>query len=211
MKTLCSVLALGVIVVSAFLFQDHFPRIIQWINTLGLLAPVFFLILYGLATILFLPTLLLTLAGGALFGPVLGTLFNLLGASIGAAGAFYISRYFLFDWIASKNNLRINQLILKAELRGWQFVALLRLLPIIPFNIVNYSLGMTRIKFSHYIVTTIIFLIPAEIIFTYCGHAGMKMLNHHQSISSNMGLFLLLSIAVLWSIYSRFKRKQRDL
>jgi uncharacterized membrane protein YdjX (TVP38/TMEM64 family) len=200
MKPIGTLLALTLIVLTAFLFQEYYPRIIQWLKTLGWLAPVLFLVLYGLATILFLPTLVLTLAGGALFGPVLGTLLNLLGASIGAAGSFYISRYFMFGWIASKNNSLINQLILKADQRGWQFVALLRLLPIIPFNIVNFSLGMTRIKFSHYIITTIIFLIPAEIIFTYCGHAGMNMLNHDLSVSSNLGLFLLVSMAVLWSV-----------
>jgi uncharacterized membrane protein YdjX (TVP38/TMEM64 family) len=55
---------------------------------------------------------------------------------------------------------------------------MLRLVPIIPFNLVNYGLGITRIKFSHYIITTFFFLMPTEIVYTYCGHAGLDALTH---------------------------------
>ena len=174
-------------------FQHNAPAIINWTKTLGFMAPVFFLLLYCLATILLLPTMVLTLAGGALFGPIVGTLFNLLGATLGAACAFCISRYLVFDWLVSKNNARMDKLIMGVEGRGWQFVALLRLIPIIPFNLVNYGLGITRIKFSHYLITTIIFLIPAEIIFTYCGHAGMGILTHPQEFYKGTGLFFCLA------------------
>lgn len=175
LKTFC---ILAVLIASAIIFQEKAPIILSSIKGLGWLAPILFLLIYCLATILLLPTMVLTLAGGALFGPLLGTLFNLIGATLGAACAFCISRHLAIDWLAAKRGPKLNKLISGVERGGWQFVALLRLVPIVPFNLVNYGLGITQIKFSHYILTTFIFLTPAEIIYTYCGHAGMDALTH---------------------------------
>ncbi len=209
MKIFCFALAIAIIAVCALLFQHNASAIITWTNTLGLIAPVFFLLLYCLATILLLPTMVLTLAGGALFGPIVGTVFNLLGATLGATCAFCISRHLVFDWLAAKKNVRLSNLIAGVEGRGWQFVALLRLVPIIPFNLVNYGLGITRIKFSHYLVTTVVFLIPAEIIFTYCGYAGMDILTHPQELYKSTSLILLPGLGILLIVYTLLKRHRR--
>jgi len=210
LKGLCIALAIAAITLCACFFPQNAATIIHWINTLGFVAPIFFLVLYCLATILFLPTMVLTLAGGALFGPILGTLFSLLGASLGAACAFCISRYWVFDWVAAKKNKRINKLITGVERRGWQFVALLRIVPLVPFNLVNYGLGITRIKFSHYIITTLIFLIPTEIVSTYCGYAGMDLLTHTGEIYSRTNLlFFFLGVSILLMVIMLFKHTQR--
>ena len=203
-------MAIAIIAVCALLFQHNAPAIIEWTNTLGFIAPIFFLLLYCLATILLLPTMVLTLAGGALFGPIIGTLFNLMGATLGAASAFCISRYLVSDWLASKDNIRLTKLIAGVEGRGWQFVALLRLVPVIPFNLVNYGLGITRIKFSHYLITTVIFLIPAEIIFTYCGYAGMDILIHPQGFYKGTSIIVLPCLGVLLIVYTLLKRHRRQ-
>ncbi len=207
MKIFCFALALAAIAVFAFFYQQHAPAIIDWIDSLGLLAPVFFLLLYCMATIFLLPTMVLTLAGGALFGPVVGTLFNWVGASLGAACAFCISRYLVFDRMASMKNARLNKLIKGVENQGWKFVALARLVPIIPFNLVNYGLGVTRIKLSHYLIATTIFLIPAEIVFTYCGYAGMDILIHPKGFYKNTGLILLPCSGALLFVYILLKRR----
>lgn len=200
MKGICTAFAILMIAACAFFFQQQAPLVIKWINNLGIIAPFFFLILYCFATLLFLPTMVLTLAGGAIFGPVLGTLFSLMGATIGASCAFLISRYLIFDRLKVKSNVRMQKMIKGVEHKGWQFVALLRIVPIIPFNIVNYGLGLTRIKFSHYLLTTLIFLIPTEIISTYCGYAGMDMLINTGLIYKRFALvaFLLLTAAFIF-------------
>lgn len=209
MKRLCFALAIAVIAICVYLLQHYAPVIISWINTLGLLAPAFFLLLYCFASILFLPTMALTLAGGALFGPVIGTLVNLFGAIVGAACAFCISRYMIFDWVASKKNVRVNNLILGVERQGWQFVAILRLLPVVPFSLVNYGLGVTRIKFSHYLLATSIFLIPAEIFFTYCGYAGMDILTHPHTFYKSTNFILLLCLGILVLLFFAIKRHRQ--
>lgn len=82
-----------------------------WLSGLGLLAPLAYLGFYALATIAFLPGALLTLAGGALFGPVWGALLNLVGATIGASLAFLIARYLAGDWVAARTGGRLKRLI----------------------------------------------------------------------------------------------------
>lgn len=206
MRKFCFALALAAIALCAFFFHQNAAVILDWINTLGVIAPVFFLILYCVSSIFFIPTLALTMAGGALFGPLIGTFINLLGATIGAACAFCISRYMIYDWLASKKNVRVKKLIVGVEQQGWQFVAILRLIPVVPFSLVNYGLGITGIKFSHFILATAIFLIPVEILFTYCGYLGMDILAHPETLYKSTSVILLICLVVLILIYTRLKR-----
>ncbi|TAL63784.1 MAG: TVP38/TMEM64 family protein [Legionella sp.] len=208
LKIICTLSALAVLITSAIVFQQHSLEIIDWIDDLGWLAPVLFILIYCLATLLLLPTMVLTLAGGALFGPVIGTIFNLFGATLGAALAFLITRHWLYDWCERKKGEQLNRLITGVNQRGWLFVALLRLFPIIPFNLVNYGLGITGIGFRLYLVTTFIFLIPAEIIYTYFGYAGMGALNNPAQFYKNGGIVLSgLAILFLCGVkLSQFKK-----
>ena len=190
LKITCFILALMALIACALAFQKHSLEIIDWINELGWLAPVLFLILYCLASLMFLPTMVLTLAGGAIFGPVIGTILNLFGATFGAAFSFLITRHLIYDWFSKKRGERLNKLIAGVDQKGWMFVAVLRLFPIVPFNLVNYGLGVTGIKFRLYIITTFIFLIPAEIIYTYFGYAGMDALSRPDHFYRNGGIIL---------------------
>lgn len=196
-KTISFIFALVVLITCALAFQKHSLEIISWINELGWLAPVLFLVIYSLATVMLLPTMVLTLAGGAIFGPVIGTVLNLVGATVGAAFAFLITRHLIYDWFSKKRGERINKLIAGVDQKGWMFVAFLRLFPIIPFNLVNYGLGITGIKFRLYLLTTFVFLIPAEIIYTYFGYAGMDALLKPGHFYRNGGI-ILSGLAILF-------------
>ncbi|MBA2657017.1 MAG: TVP38/TMEM64 family protein [Tatlockia sp.] len=215
MRTLWIALTIIAFIASTIIFQEKAPLILLKIKALGWFAPSIFLVIYCLASILFLPTMVLTLAGGALFGPLWGTLFNLIGATLGAASAFCISRHFVGDWLALHNKAKFNQLIAGVERRGWQFVALLRLIPIVPGNLVNYGLGLTRIKFSHFLITSFIFLIPAEIIYSYCGYVGMDVFANPLSYYKNAFLVAMAALALVMSYkflscYRNFSVKTSD-
>jgi uncharacterized membrane protein YdjX (TVP38/TMEM64 family) len=207
-KIISFILALAALIACALIFQRHSLEIIGWINKLGWLAPVLFLIIYALASVMFLPTMVLTLAGGAIFGPVIGTILNLFGATIGAAFGFLITRHLIYDWFSKKRGQKLNKLIAGVEQKGWMFVAFLRLIPIVPFNLVNYGLGVTEIRFRLYITTTFIFLIPAEIIYTYFGYAGMDALSNPDNFYRNGGI-ILSGLAILFlCIIKLIKRHQ---
>lgn len=211
MKRFCIALAVMALAICAVLFPQNAPLLLMWLNQVGYLTPILFLFIYCFATIFFLPTMILTFVGGALFGPVFGTLFNVIGATLGAICAFIISRYFLFEWVASKQNKKIKQLMTGVERWGWQFAALLRIVPIIPFNLVNYGLGLTHIKFSHYVITTIIFLIPLEIASTYCGYIGMDFLLHSSLVYKKLCMLILTGIMVSFLIIPWIKRKKKSI
>lgn len=188
----------------AVLFQTYAREIIQWVEKMGWLAPVLFLFIYCIATLLFLPTMLITLAGGALFGPVLGTVLNLAGATIGATCSFLITRY-LFQGQQRKQQGLWYQIVRSVEQKGWLSVAFLRLFPIVPFNLVNYALGATTISLRTYLITTITFLLPPEIIYTYCGYAGMDFALAPDKFRAS-GLLILGFILLIYCLAKIFLR-----
>lgn len=202
-KLICVILALVTFMMATFFFQKYSIEIIHWVNQLGWIAPLLFLLLYCLATIMLLPTMVLTLAGGAIFGPVLGTLLNLLGATWGAACSFLITRHLIADWLFKRKGARINKLIYDVEQKGWLLIAVLRLFPILPFNLVNYGLGITKIKFRTYFITTLIFLIPPEIIYTYFGYAGMDVLLKQGNFYRDGGI-IISGIAIIILCFCKF-------
>lgn len=157
---------------SALLFNHHANDILIWIKSIGVIAPIFFCFFYIFATLFFMPTLVITFAGGALFGPLLGTFLNLIGATAGATTAFLISRYAANGWFQQQNNQKMSQLIQRVDRRGWTYLAVLRVIPILPFNLVNYGMGLTSIKLKDYFLITIICLLPPEILYTYTGYLG---------------------------------------
>ena len=149
------------------LFEDS-------IRALGLWAPLGYVVLFALGTVLFVPGAIFGLAGGVLFGPVWGSVLNLIGATLGATLAFLAARYFAADWVRRKAGGRLDRLIAGVEAEGWRFVAFVRLVPLFPFNLLNYALGLTRIPLAHYVVASLICMAPGTIAFTYLGYAGRE-------------------------------------
>jgi len=174
-KTARNSLVVICFVIIAIVFQRNTQAIINELDSLGSWAPLLFLLLYCLSSIFCLPTVLLVLTSGVVFGPIAGTLLSLLGATLGAVCGFCISRYVRPNAFHLEGNRRWMKWVKKVEHNGWKSVALLRLTPGIPYNLVNYGLGLTQIKFSHYLIATVIFLIPNKIIVTYFGYFGMNM------------------------------------
>lgn len=170
-----------------------------WVNQSGAAGPIVFMLIYIIGTVLFFPGSVLTLAGGALFGPVWGTFYNLTGATIGAAISFVIARYLLSDWVEQKTGGRLKQLKNGVEGEGWRFVAFVRLVPLFPFNLLNYALGLTRFKFSHYVITSYLTMLPGAIAYTYLGYIGKEAATGGESLiqKSMLALAFLAIVAFL--------------
>ena len=177
------------------------------IGNLGALAPLGFMVIFAFATVLFVPGAVFSLIGGALFGPLWGTLYNLLGASLGATLAFLAARYMASDWVARKSAGRLKQLIAGVEAEGWRFVALTRLVPLFPFNLLNYALGLTRIRFGHYVLATLICMAPGAAAYTWLGYAGREAAAGSSSALNYglSGLALLALVAFLPGLVRRLR------
>jgi len=203
-------LGLLVAVTLAIIYRDQFDAaaLEAWIRDAGPVAPLLFMLVYALAAVLFLPGSVLTLAGGALFGPVLGTFYNLTGATLGATLAFLIARYLASDWVADKTGGRVKQLINGVEGEGWRFVAFVRLVPLFPFNLLNYALGLTRLRLLHYILATCVFMLPGAIAYTYLGYAGREAVAGGEGMIQKgmLALALLAVVAFLPRLIGNLRR-----
>ena len=178
------------------------------VGQLGWLAPLVFIACYAAGAVLFLPGLVFTLAGGILFGPLYGTLYNLTGATLGASLAFLTARYIASDWVAQRTGKHLLQLKNGVEEEGWRFVAFVRLVPLFPFNLLNYALGLTNIRLSHYIISSFVFMTPGGAAYTYLGYAGREVAGGGEDVVRKA----LLAIAVVATIAfaSRVIRRLRQ-
>jgi len=174
----------------------------------GDMAPLLFVGGYALATVLFLPGSILTIAGGALFGPVAGTFYSLTGATLGATLAFLVARYLASGWMARRVGGRLADFIKGVEAEGWRFVAFVRLVPLLPFNALNYALGLTRIPLGQYVAASYLAMLPGAAAYTYIGYAGREALAGSDDLMRHglVALALLAAAMFLPRIARRLRR-----
>ena len=183
-----------------------------WLASFGVLAPLVYVILFMIGTVAFVPGSLFALAGGVLFGPVLGSVLNLLGATLGASLAFLSARYLAGDWASRKAGGSLKKLVSGVEAEGWRFVAFVRLVPLFPFNLTNYVFGLTRIGFVPYVITSLLCMAPGAIAFTWLGYAGREaMAGKGSAIKYGLiALGVLAAIAFLPRLFSQFQTTETD-
>jgi uncharacterized membrane protein YdjX (TVP38/TMEM64 family) len=144
---------------------------IQWVKGMGPMGGALYAVFYIAGTALFFPGLPLTLGAGFIYGAVIGTLVVSPASVAGASLAFLIARYLARDWVT----LRLKKYPQAAaidraiEKSGFKVVILLRLQPVIPFNMLNYALGLTSIRWRDYALASWIGMLPATILYVYLG------------------------------------------
>lgn len=182
------------------------------IHDLGLWAPLAHVVLFAVVTVFFAPGAIFGLAGGALFGPLWGTVLNLAGAMLGATVSFLIARYVAGDWVRRKGGGRLERLIAGVEAEGWRFVAFTRLVPLFPFNLLNYALGLTRIPLTHYVLASLICMAPGTLAYAWLGHAGREALAGNGTAIRHglIALALLAAIAFLPRLVRRLQLQNRE-
>jgi uncharacterized membrane protein YdjX (TVP38/TMEM64 family)/rhodanese-related sulfurtransferase len=176
----------------------------------GYWAPIGFILVYAAATTVFFSGAILSLVGGALFGPVWGTAWNLTGATLGATIAFLLARTVAGDWVAGRVGGRLRRLVDGVTAEGWRFVALMRLVPLVPFNLLNYALGLTGISLPAYIVTSAACMLPGATAYTWLGYAGRSAATGDTRglRYGLLGLGVLAMIAFLPRLFRRFRAQE---
>jgi uncharacterized membrane protein YdjX (TVP38/TMEM64 family) len=139
----------------------------QWVAEQGMLGPVFFAGAYAVATVLAVPGAVLTIMAGAIFGSVVGVLTVIVGATVGASLCFLIARYIARDSVASLlgRSERFRKLDDLTEKNGAIIVAITRLVPIFPFNLLNYGFGLTKVPFRTYVLWSALCMVPGTILY----------------------------------------------
>lgn len=154
-----------------YLSLDNLARLRDYVEDFGPAAPLVFIVGYAVATVAFLPGTPLTLLAGLAFGPVMGAIYAVTGATIGLTLAFLVARYAARGLVASwvEENERMKRLDTEVGRQGWRILLITRLVPIFPFNLQNYAYGLTRIRLVTYILISAICIIPATLVYTFAG------------------------------------------
>ena len=149
---------------------DRIPEFAAWVQGLGPWGPVVFIAGYAAAVVVFVPASLLTLAAGAIFGIVEGTLYVFIAAVIGSCLAFLVGRHAARSAIERRiaGNPRFAAIDRATGKQGRRIVFLLRLSPAFPFNLLNYALGLTSVRFVDYAVASV-GMLPATVLYVYLG------------------------------------------
>ena len=153
---------------------------------------------------------IMTIAGGFLFGSVLGTLFVNIGATTGATLAFLAARYLLRDWVESKFGDRLGPIQAGFSQNAFSYLMTLRLIPAFPFFLVNLVSGLTRMNLGTYVVATSLGIIPGSFVFAFAGRQ-LGTINSLGEIASPpvlMAFTLLGLLALMPILYRKFSKKK---
>lgn len=164
------VAAIVVLLVLGRLGGRYVPDFVARIQSFGALGPIIYVLGYMVAMVAGIPASLLTLAAGAIFGLWWGTLWALLGATLGASAAFLVARYVargkVEKRVASEPRFAAIDRAIAAD--GRRIVFLLRLSPAVPFTLLNYLLGVTRVRFADFLLGSV-GMLPATVLYVYSG------------------------------------------
>lgn len=208
------VLALLVAALFSLPIKERSEAFQSWVKDLGPLGWLIFGAVYIVATVLLLPVSVLTVAAGLAFGLPIGFALVVVSATIGATLAFVVSRYLAHDKVESMMSKRPKFKAIKSAVDegGWKVVGLLRLSPILPFNLQNYFYGITDIKLLHYIPATLIGIMPGTLLYVYLGAAGKAAAGESSGplkwAFMAVGLVATVAVAIFVTKKAREKLKQ---
>ena len=181
----------------------YLPRFADWVDGLGLWGPVVFVLGYAAATVAFVPGSILTLAAGAIFGLARGTALVFVAATLGASAAFLVSRHVARGAIERKlaGNPRFAAIDRAVGSQGRKIVFLMRLSPVFPFNLINYALGLTKVRFLDYLIASV-GMLPGTLLYVYYGKiAGdVAALAGGAPVEGGVGRYVVLGLGLVATI-----------
>lgn len=182
-----------------------------WISGFGIWGPLVYMLIYTAGAALLVPGLALTVAGGVLFGPVWGSVYVLLGATCGSSLSFLIARYMGREWVGSflerRGREQLKDLDERVQRQGWKIVAFTRLIPLFPYNLLNYAYGLTNVRFLHYLFATFFFMIPGVVAYVVFSSSLLGVLRGRVSAEFIIGVVLVVTVSALPLLYKWFKSR----
>ena len=183
---------------------SNVDQIKEFVLGYGYFAPIVFILLFAIVPLTLFPDAILAIAGGLIFGLYEGTLYIIIGALCGATLSFYIARYY-GSWIREKlkgeNFLNIDKAVKK---NGFLIILLLRLVPLVPFDIISYSAGFSSIRYKDFILASGLGIIPGVLVYANIGAQSLNFGSNEFYIS----ISLLVALVVVSMMFkNNLKRK----
>ncbi len=183
-----------------FISGVNSAQIKQLLQPLGIWTPIVYIVIYVLATVLMLPSTALNLAGGALFGLWWGTLWTSIAAVMAAIATFLFTRTIGRDLVEQKLAGRWRKMNAEIQSGGLFYIFAIRLLPIIPYGLVNLAAGLTSIRFRDYFWGTTLGTVPGLFPFVMLGSSGLAALQTGEILPLllALGIIGLLVAGATW-------------
>lgn len=216
-KPLLMVVSLLAIFGLSGFFREHvdLKLLLDFVHKTGPLAPIAFCGIFLVAPTIFLPYSLLAIAGGAIFGPMLGTTYTIVASTIGATVPFLISRKLgrqpLNKIMSRSANFDKQFLVFEksVEEKGWKYVAFTRLVTLFPYLVLNYAFGLTKVSLWSYVWATFLFMLPVTIMYSYMGYAGREALSGGEDVAGKMSIAFgcFVALSCLPALIGKLRRK----
>ncbi len=214
-RALILLVSLAVLVIAVWLLpaREWLVQLTDWAQAHPRIAWAGFILAYILAAVLMVPGSILTLAAGVLFGVALGVALVSLASTLGACCAFLVGRFLARDWVESRLEAmpRFSALDRAVARKGWQIVLLARLSVLIPYNLLNYALGLTNVRFGAYLFSTVVGMLPAILLYVYLGSVAGSLASMDQAgtpaIPQSIFVTGLIVTAVLIVVIARLTAK----
>lgn len=199
---------LSVVIYNKYLSGITPQSLRAWINGYGSLAPIAYILAWAILPIFFFPVPVLALGGGLSFGIVAGTIYTMIGAMINSTLMFWIANLLAKDMVTAylQKTMPVkwwNKFMIANKKDGFLIIFICRLIPLMPYNVINYASGLTQISFLNYSLATFLGILPGTLIFL---NVGDKILDIHSPefiLSIIMLAGLILISAVLGKIVSK--------
>lgn len=191
--------------------SEKFGDFREWVASKGAWGPIIFMGVYALATVTAIPGSVLTIMAGAIFGSIVGVVTVIFGATIGASLCFLISRYFARDFVVSllSKSEKFKKLDDMTEKNGAIIVAITRLVPLFPFNLLNYGFGLTKVPFMTYVFWSFICMLPGTVLYVV-GTDAVTTAIREGKIPWVLVAVVLLIFAILFLLVKKAKSKIKE-
>ncbi|MDZ5713168.1 TVP38/TMEM64 family protein [Jeotgalibacillus haloalkalitolerans] len=173
-KTITAAVSVCLIAIFLFWFNRTYLNVSptdiqQWIQSIGWWGPLLFIVIYAFRPIILFPASILSIAGGLAFGAIFGFIYTMIGAVLSAIVAYLIARRFNHSFIKKIQDPRVQLVTAKMEEKGFLYVLLLRLAPLLNFDLVSYSAGLANVKLKAFTLATIIGILPGTFGYIFLG------------------------------------------
>lgn len=209
-KPLLLLAGLALLISAARIFGlgEKLGELKSWIAEQGVWGPFIFAGIYALATVAAIPGSALTIVAGALFGSVVGVITVIVGATLGAALCFLIARYLARDALAASlmKNEKFQRLDKLTARNGAIIVAITRLVPVFPFNLLNYGFGLTAVPFCTYVGWSFLCMLPGTILYVVGTDAVTTAIEEGRIPWVLVGVILLI-VGLLTLVVRKARRK----
>jgi uncharacterized membrane protein YdjX (TVP38/TMEM64 family) len=183
-------------------------RIRDFVLSFGIWAPIVYIFIYVLRTFFLFSASVLSISGGLAFGPFWGTVYTVIGATLSSSVAFFMVKWLgrsFMDSVCKSCGKAVEGLDNKIGNRGFLVILFLRLVPIFPYEGINFAAGLSKIRFWPYFWGTLLGIIPGSFAYNYLGGSLMNI----KDPKILLAIFMVLIVIFIPTIYKLIKAKQK--